>query len=115
MDIEKRVKALLEHCGSPFTVFTNGVTLSSHAMIQPLRYKSKLYVELQPSEVGRIDDGCFLYLGPADVIFKADDRITFQKKRYVVERFEPVYLFAKPIYNWAVLRPCVTSEVPVNV
>ena len=90
---------------------TNGETLRSCAMIQPLRYKNKLYVELQPSEVGRIDDGCFLYLGPADIVFKADDRLSFETKKFVVERFEPVYLFAKPIYNWAVLRPCVTSEV----
>ena len=111
MDIDKKVKALLEHCGSPFNVVSDGQTLSSFAVIQPLRYKSKLYVELQPSEVGRIDDGCFLYLGPADIIFKADDRLEFGSKKFVVERFEPVYLFGTPIYNWAVIRPCVTSEV----
>lgn len=111
MDIDKKVKSLLELCGSPFTVTTGGKALESHAMIQPLRYKSKLYVEMQPSEVGRIDDGCFLYLGPADLTFGADDRLKFQSKEFVVQRFEPVYLFGTPIYNWAVLRPCVTSEV----
>lgn len=111
MDIDKRVKAMLEHCGSPFRVTTGGETLSAYAMIQPLRYKSKLYVELQPSEVGRIDDGCFLYLGPADINFRADDRLEFGNKRFVVQRFEHVYLFGAPIYNWAVIRPCVTSEV----
>ncbi len=111
MDIEKQVTALLQHCGTPFSVTTAGKVISSYAMIQPLRYKSKLYVELQPSEVGRIDDGCFLYLGPASVVFSADDRLNFSDKKFVVERFENVYLFGKPIYNWAVLRPCVTSEV----
>lgn len=111
MDIDEKVKYMLKHCGSPFSVTTNGEVINGFAMIQPLRYKSKLYVELQPSEVGRIDDGCFLYLGPADVVFKADDRLDFGSKKFVVQRFEHVYLFAKPIYNWAVLRPCVTSEV----
>ncbi len=111
MNIDKKVKAMLEHCGSPFSVVTDGKVLSSHAMIQPLRYKSKLYVELQPSEVGRIDDGCFLYIGPYDIVFNADDRLEFGNKKFVVQRFEHVYLFGSPIYNWAVIRPCVTSEV----
>ena len=111
MNIETKVSALLRHCGVPFTVTTGGKQLTSHAMIQPLRYKNKLYVELQPSEVGRIDDGCFLYLGPADITFKADDKLEFADKKFVVERFENVYLFGKTIYNWAILRPRVTNEV----
>lgn len=111
MDLEKKVSALLAHCGTPFKVTTGGKNLSGHAMIQPLRYKNKLYVELQPSEVGRIDDGCFLYLGPADITFGADDKLEFADKKFIVERFENVYLFGKSIYNWAILRPRVTSEV----
>jgi len=111
MNIEAKVTAMLEHCGTPFSVATGGKVLSSFAMIQPLRYKNKLYVELQPSEVGRIDDGCFLYLGPSHIIFEADDKLEFADKKFVVERFENVYLFGKTIYNWAILRPRVVSEV----
>ena len=111
MDIKRKVSALLTHCGTPFEVTTGGKTLRGHAMIQPLRYKNKLYVELQPSEVGRIDDGCFIYLGPAEIIFGADDKLNFAEKKFIVERFENVYLFGEPIYNWAILRPRVTNEV----
>ena len=111
MDIEENVTFLLKRCGVSFTVKTAGDVISSYAMIQPLRYKNKLYVELQPSEVGRIDDGCFLYLGPADITFGADDKLEFADKKFIVERFENVYLFGKSIYNWAILRPRVTSEV----
>ncbi len=110
-NLHEKVGMFLRLCGSEFTVTTKGKTIVSHAVIQPLRYKNKLYVEFQPSEVGRTDDGCYLYLGAADTVFATDDRLEFSSKKFVVERFEPVYLFGKPIYNWAVLRPCVTSEV----
>ena len=32
-----------------------------------------------------------------------------EQKRFVVQRVELIYLFKKPLYRWAIVRPCVDS------
>lgn len=109
-DLAKKVERLMGQAGQELVIKnSNGVIVgSTYAFLEPLRYKNKMYIELQPSEVGRVDDGCCLYLGPADVEFLADDFIFNQEnKRFVVQRVELIYLFNKPLYRWAIVRPCV--------
>ena len=107
-DLAKQVSMLMQQAGQHITVATSSGTQNICAFLQPLRYKNKMYIELQPSEVGRVDDGCFLYLGPAEVPFEADDFMyNDDGKRFVVQRVETVYLFKKPLYRWATVRPCV--------
>ena len=111
-DLAAKVKSLMERAGQELTIKnSNGVSLGTiYAFLEPLRYKNKMYLELQPSVVGRIDDGCCLYLGPVDVEFGADDFIyNCEQKRFVVQRVELIYLFKKPLYRWAIVRPCVDS------
>lgn len=111
-DLAKDVAKLMEQAGQPLTITDqNGANpISVHAFLEPLRYKNKMYIELQPSEVGRVDDGCCLYLGPSDVDFLADDFIyNCENKRFVVQRVELIYLFKKPLYRWAIVRPCVDA------
>ena len=94
--------------GIPATINrTDGTVLETHALIQPLLYKNKLYVELQPSEYGKFDDGCYLFLGPADSEFAADDIVIINGEKYITERYEMMYLFSQKLYGWAILRPCI--------
>ena len=108
-DIAEQIKSLMKEAGQQVEIVSGGVTKSIYAFLQPLRYKNKMYIELQPSEVGRVDDGCYLYLGPADTDFLADDIMYAHGRRFVVQRVEKVYLFSKPLYSWATVRPCVDS------
>ena len=108
-DIANQIKMLMKEAGQQVEIVSGGVSNFVYAFLQPLRYKNKMYIELQPSEVGRVDDGCYLYLGPADVEFLADDIMHANGRRFVVQRVEKVYLFSKPLYSWATVRPCVDS------
>lgn len=107
-DLAKEVAKLMKQAGQLIKITTTDSAKSIYAFLEPLRYKNKMYIELQPSAVGRVDDGCYLYLGPADVYFKADDFMyNCEDKRFVVQREETIYLFNKPLYRWAIVRPCV--------
>lgn len=107
-NLDKKIKELFKKVGRPIKLYKNGSVFNmTYGVLQPLLYKNKLYVELQPSEMGRMDDGCCLYLGPADFKFQADDIIVVGEKEYITQRFEEVYLFGDCIYTWAVVRPCV--------
>lgn len=113
-DIAADIVRIFKSVGMPATVKrTDGTVLETHALIQPLLYKNKLYVELQPSEYGKFDDGCYLFLGPANCEFTADDIVIIGGEKYITQRYEMMYLFSRKLYGWAILRPCVEriSEV----
>lgn len=108
--MQNKVKKLLELCGGQFYVERKGGSKTKgYAVIEPLRYKNKMYVEMQPTELGKTNDGCYKYLGPYDVDFSAGDTIKYMGKDYVVQRVETVCFGKNPIYNWAVLRPFFTG------
>ncbi len=108
-DLANQIKLLMKEAGQQVEIARGEKTDIVYAFLQPLRYKNKMYIELQPSEVGRVDDGCYLYLGPSDAEFLADDILYANGRRFVVQRVEKVYLFSKPLYCWATVRPCVDS------
>lgn len=111
-DYADLIEVLLKKYGRRVTViFKSGEEITTGAVVQPLLYKNKLYVELQPSEVGRVDDGCCRYIGPADVEFESDDSVKTSDKTYTVQRFEKFYMGDKPLYSWAILRPCVVPSM----
>ncbi len=110
MDYPGIVKAMLEKFGQSVTVEKqDGTSFSCHAIMMPLLYKNKLYVELQPSTVGKIDEGCYRFIGPENAIFEPDDIVSLKGKRYVAQRFERIYFSDKPFYTWAILRPCISQ------
>ena len=78
------------------------------AYIQPIRYKNKVYLEGNYTEIGRNDNDVFVYLGPAshDISEFCDDlRICDLQNRYfMVDRVEKIVLDGKILYIWAVIR-----------
>ena len=84
MDFQKEVLTLLEAIGEKATVTVGETEWQINAIIQPMRYKNKLYIEQERTELGFKDTECFLYLGPAepdfagfesDTVVKSHDRI----------------------------------------
>ena len=104
--MNEKIKKMLELCGGEILVKRkNGTSARGAAVVEPLRYKNKLYVEMQPTELGKTDDGCYKYLGPYNLEFSEGDTVSYRGKDFVVQRFEMVCLGEKPMYTWAVLRP----------
>lgn len=76
------------------------------AFIQVMRYKNKIYIDLPQGEIGRRDNGCFLYIGPPEHDFtdKIDaTKIFFAGQKYRVRRAQRIYFGNRPLYIWAVL------------
>lgn len=110
MDFSKKLETYFKKVGLPMDIkrrIPSGDDETFYGILQPLFYKNKLYVELQPSAVGSLDDGCCLFFGAASINLAADNIIICLDKEYVVQRCEKFYLYGKPLYTWAVFRPCV--------
>lgn len=107
-DIAVDITRIFEKVGMPTEIrHTDGSVFHTYSLLQPLLYKNKLYVELQPSEFGKFDDGCYLYLGPSESNLKPDDVVIIDGEKYITQRYEAMYLFSRSIYGWAILRPCI--------
>ncbi len=107
MSYPEYVKKMLEKIGQDVVIHKNGTTETCKAVVMPLLYRNKLYVENQPSTVGEIDEGCYRFIGPFDACFSPDDILSFSGKRFVAQRFETIMLANEPFYSWAILRPAI--------
>ncbi len=105
MSIEKRIAKLISKYGRGITYIHNGVPISAVAIMQPLRYKNKMYLDNQYTKVGIMDESSFLFIAPAGLsIDEQSDYVIDGKKRYIFVKTEQVYCFNKPAYTWAILR-----------
>lgn len=77
------------------------------AVMQPLRYKNKMYLEGIHTEIGINNEGYYLYLGPAshDLTKLSEDAwLIVNGVKHEIVRAEKVYCGEKPVYIWAVMR-----------
>lgn len=106
MDMERRLSLLFSKCGQDIVLDTFWEQKPIRAFVQMMRYKNKMYIDLPLGEMGRRDNGCYLYIGPPEHDFTKTPKlteITFGGHRYHVKRAEMIYLLGKPFYVWAVL------------
>ncbi len=108
MKFSEKVKVMLQAIGEKVSVSVNGTANEVYAIIQPMRYKNKLYLEQERTELGFKDSECFLYLGPPEVDFAGVERYTWIKtedRSYNVSRADRITIRGKTQYIWAILSP----------
>lgn len=89
---------------------SEGVKEKFKALIQPLRYKNKMYLDGIYTEIGFNSQGHYLYIGPPeiDLTATADDEIlSADGISYQIDRAEKVYRGDKVFYIWAIIRTIV--------
>lgn len=78
------------------------------ALVEPLRYKNKMYMSGDFTEIGHFDEGYYLYIGPVshnpknlsqNALVHTSDGIS-----YKFHRCETVFSADKPVYVWAVIK-----------
>ena len=77
------------------------------ALIQPLRYKNKMYLDGIYTEIGFNSQGHYLYLGPPqpDLCSVAPGAyLSADGVHYQIDRAEKVYQNDKVFYIWAIIR-----------
>lgn len=105
----QRVKEYLERFGNTVHVAISGTgTVDPYkAIIHPLRYKNKMYLDGIGSKIGYVDQSHYLYIGPADVdICSMSDMtvLTCNDISYRILRAEKVDVNNETVYIWAVIR-----------
>lgn len=110
MRISEKFKSFLEKAGEKTNVVIGQESNMTYALIEPMRYKNKLYLEMPRDILGFTDKECFLYLGPSDVDFvgaENDTVIRTVSKAFNVTRADRLMVAGEPQYIWAVLTPRV--------
>lgn len=77
------------------------------AIINPILYKQRMYLNDVYLPDGVIDKGIFLYIGSPDVsldLCPFDTIIRCGTNKYTIMRTEQYYVEDTPIYTWAVLQ-----------
>ena len=105
MNTIKKVERVLNRFGRTVN-FPDSPTNTWKALIQPLRYKNKMYLRGIPTDIGYSDDGYYLYVGPADrsLVGNDDLRIETDDCGYIVDKTESVFIGNEAIYIWAIIR-----------
>ncbi len=108
MDYKVSVDKLFDTVGEKVKVSIDGEITETKALIQPMRYKNKMYLEAERTELGFKDSECFLYLGPAELDFAGREASTVIEgvdRCYNVSRADRIALGGITQYIWAVLMP----------
>ncbi len=106
--------ALLQQYGREVSLCTeNSVKHSFKALIQPLRYKNKMYLDGIYTEIGFNSQGHYLYIGPPDIdltVAADGEFLTADGISYQIDRAEKVYNGDKVFYIWAIIRTIVEEK-----
>lgn len=86
-----------------------------NALIQPLRYKTKLYLSGERTPLGVNKNDVFLYIGPPrhDLTklgpsYRINDS---DGKKYTVDKTEKIFVGDEAVYVWAVIRKTTEGEI----
>jgi hypothetical protein len=80
------------------------------ALLQPLRYKNKMYLSGVNTRIGFNREGYYLYLGPPEHdLAQLSEGMWIQcgADKFTLDRAETVYFGAEPCYVWAIVRSMV--------
>lgn len=107
--------ALFSAYGRPAALCAAGgaVRAETAAIISPLRYKNKMYLDGVNTEIGFNSQGHYLYLGPPTpdlTACAAGDYLQAGAEKYRIDRAERVYCGREVFYIWAIIRVIVETE-----
>lgn len=110
-------KAIMKY-GRDVTVFNSSGEKIQHTkcIIQPLRYKNKMYTQGTPTDIGLAQAGYYLLIAPSSLDacnIGENGYISDNEKLYHLDRSENVYLGNSIMYIWAILREKNQGDYPV--
>lgn len=110
------LESLLKRYGR--SVYITSEKLNSeiyNALVQPLRYKNKMYVAGTNTEIGLAEENYYLYIGPGNKdLRKMGASVmlhTADGKSYEVQKSEKIYNGESVFYIWAVIKEKVGTEI----
>ena len=104
-----KIKRLFSRYGREVCIFDrNGNFINKgKCLIQPLRYKNKMYLEGIPTDIGINEPGCYLFLAPPDfdIEYAAENGyLSDGTYKYHIDRSEKIYIGNEIYFIWAIIR-----------
>lgn len=109
MSIGALIGREIKRYGQRVLICKDGGETEICAIVTPLRYKNKMYLEGDVSSLGYVDQSHYLYIGSVEqdlTLFKGNFILRTQDGDCIVKKSEKVYFKGKPLYIWAVLQKC---------
>ena len=108
MRSDKIPAAIFSKMGLTLSIRKGSKTLSEfNALLQPLRYKNKIYLRGVATELGYDSLKKYLLLSPADVDLSGIDgtevSLYIGNMHLSIDHTETVYLGNEPYYNWSIV------------
>lgn len=105
MFFKANIDATYNKFGMDVKLRTGSETVSTKAFVEPLRYRTKLYIGGEYRKLGK--DETYLYTGKAGCPIVEDETIveTSAHDLYKVVRVEDYIIDGVAIYTWALLKP----------
>ena len=107
MRIQSSVSYMINRYGENIRI-TDGKTVNkAKAIIQPLMYKNKMYLNGTAMAAGDFDGGHYQMIAPAETSFGDFKRVRIEAeaKTYIIKRAEVIRADDTDLYIWAVLTP----------
>lgn len=101
----KDFSKLVRRYGRDVSLWENGVETLGRAFLQPMRDKEDRMI---PTQLGRRDQGRFLYLGESGVaVDQAGEEayLSCEGTHYDILAAQPVYFGSEILFRWAALIP----------
>ena len=108
----------LERYGEKFTVTdkNNKVIGKFVAIIEPLRYKNKMYLQGTATEIGYNREDYYLIMASPDIDPKSIDHsctVSNSSKSFVIDKAELVKVRGVPVYIWLIAKAHSPAMYPV--
>ncbi len=107
MKIVNSVSLMLNRYGESIKIVNGKKVKRAKAVIQPLMYKNKMYLDGTSIDAGDFDGGHYQMIAPAETDFGDYKYVRIEAKNitYIIKRVEMIRAQDKDLYIWAVLTP----------
>ena len=106
MSIVNALISSIARYGGDITVTSNGSTVRGRAIVEPLRYRNKIYIGGEQRHLGFMKREKYLFIGTPDMNLNENRTvIEAASGKYIVKRCERYFIQDNPIYTWAIMVP----------
>ena len=112
--MDKYIFDAIEEYGRTVEIISPEMTTkTTKAFIQPLKYKNSSYITDKYTNIGKIDNSNFLYIGKNDVrldLYSINTIVKTNEESYIVKRAQKVCVGDEIVYIWAILQLYTQEE-----
>ena len=106
MSMMNAVISSISKYGGDVTVSQGNTSVRGKGIVEPLRYRNKIYIGGEQQSLGALNRERYLYIGQPDVPLHANASVIESVGgKYIVKRCETYFVQDRPVYVWAIMVP----------